>query len=76
MNDFHRWCDQARARVIGGRFSEAETAFREALRRRPDDARVSAELAAVLRRLRRPAEAEMLLRGALERAPTIASTHA
>src|SRR5262245_56413259 len=76
MDDFQRWCDRARARSVGGRFLEAEAAFREALRRRPGDARVTAELAVVLRRLRRPQEAESLLREALAQAPAIATTHA
>src|SRR5262249_2608011 len=76
MDDFQRWGDRARARSRGGRFVAGGGAVRAALRRRPGDARVSVELACVLRRLRQPQEAESLLRAALEQAPTIATTHA
>src|SRR5262249_52942550 len=76
MDESQRWADPARASAVAGPLEAAEKAFREGLRLQPSDARLRVELAAMLRRLRRPGEAEALLREALTAAPAVASVHA
>ena len=68
-------CARALAAARRGRFAEAEAALRDALRLRPEDPVGRANLATVLRRQRRPADAEVIQREALAEAPA-AATHA
>src|SRR2546430_14304936 len=59
-----------------GRYGEAEAAYREALRMAPDDVRARLGLGLCLRRQRRPADAEAVLREAVLLQPGSASIHA
>ena len=74
--DSHAFWERARRWASQGRYGDAETAYREALRLVPDDVRVRLGLGLCLRRQRRPADAEAVLREAVLLQPGSASVHA
>src|SRR5262245_30466580 len=69
MGGFEAWCARSRSAVLSGPFQEAETAYRAAIGLNPQDLKAHLELSVVLRRCRKPAEAESVLRTALELDP-------
>ena len=66
---------KASALIRAGDLSMAEAACREALQRFPGENNISCLLGAILVRLRKPGEAESLLRGVTERVPEFAKAH-
>ena len=66
MGAFEWCCRRAGAWTRQGRYADAEAAYREAIELRPEEVKVHLDLALVLRRLRRSADAEHVLRGAVK----------
>ena len=74
MRDFDGWCERARAWLRQGRYREAELAYREAIGLRPDDVKLRLDLALVLRRQRRSADAEAVRPARTSNVPSSAAT--
>src|SRR2546426_4422053 len=73
--DSHALWERARRWASQGRYDDAEAAYREALRLAPDDVRARLGLGLCLRRQRRPADAEAVLREAVLLQPGRSEEH-
>ena len=71
MGDFDAWCARGRAAVRDSRFADAEAAYRAAIGVAPASLKARLELSVVLRRCRKPADAEAVLAEALAIDPSL-----